>query len=106
MIDVRVLVRSTLARRFHEVSGHPEVDDEVVAVVELEGEVLALAVDGLDLAAGELLLELLRRDVLLGDALAARLCFLHVLTRLHVDCSDALADVFLLELTAKHLDLG
>src|SRR5918996_1267585 len=53
-----------------------------------------------------MLFELFRRYVVLGDALRTRLCFLYVLTCLHVDGSDALAYIFLFQLPAKDLDLG
>src|SRR5205814_554104 len=94
---VRVLVGLQLGRalRSQELTAHAEMDDEDVAVVQLDQQVLAPAVDAGDLAALEL-----GREVLLVRVTADRphAADVHLL--------DALADHLLLQVAPERLDLG
>ena len=93
--DVSVLLRR-LARRLgpQQLPAHAQVDNEQVAVVELQQQVLALALDGGDLAALEL-----GDEVLLGLVPADRT------DAGGLDGFDALADDLLVEISPDGFDL-
>ena len=94
---VGVLVRLLLGRPFgaQKLTAHSEVDDEDVAALELDQQVLAPAVDPHDLAALELAGEVLLVGVPADRSHAA-----------DVDLLDALADDLLLEVAPQRLDFG